>query len=233
MLFFADRSVGSKAKVGEAMKKGFFQLPDEKREKVVRACLAEFGAHDFEKAALDRIVEAAGISKGGLYEYISSKEELYLFVVELSYTRLYDYIHASLERDAKTEQPAVGLPADLLERFVVVSRTAIDFYVEHREMIGIIARTSHIDDGDLSEKVRAIFDEHFSSIFDSAVESGLAFPKERVVELLKWILVKTRNDFLREMSSGAAIPTVVTRYNEEWDFILEVLRRGVYEKSEL
>jgi AcrR family transcriptional regulator len=212
------------------MKNAFYQLPPEKREKVIAACLAEFGAHDFEKAALDRIVEAAGISKGGLYEYISSKEELYLFVVELSYTRLYDFLHASFERDGKAP-PGAGLPADLLERFSVVSRAAIDFYVEHPEMIGIIARTSRIDEGSLAEKARAIFNEHFSGIFDSATDSGLAFPKERLVDLLQWILVKTRTDFLREMSSGAPIPTVVSRYNEEWDFILAVLGKGIYSRG--
>lgn len=207
------------------MKEVFYQLPAEKRDKIIRACLAEFGARDFEKAALDRIVEAAGISKGGLYEYIATKEELYLFVVEHSYARLYDYLHASLEREGRI------LPADLLERFALVSRAAIDFYVEHPEMIGIIARTSRIDGGALAEKARAIFDGHFASIFDSATDTGLAFPKDSLVELMKWILVKTRNDFLREMSTGAAIPAVVASYIEEWDFILAVLRNGIYSRG--
>jgi len=210
------------------MKKAFFQLPAEKRAKIVGACLAEFGERDFERAALDRIIERAGISKGGLYEYIASKEELYLFIVGLSYARLYEHLHASLVRKG---QPGT-LPLDLIERFAVVSRAAIDFYVEHREMIGIIARTSHLDAGALKEKVDSIFDEHFAGIFDSAGDSGLAFPKGRLVELMKWILVKTRNDFLLEMSKGAAIPLVVSRYNEEWDFILAVLRRGIYSREE-
>jgi AcrR family transcriptional regulator len=204
------------------MKKAFFQLPEEKREKIVRACLAEFGSRDYEKAALDRIVDGAGISKGGLYEYIFSKEELYLFIVELSYSRLYDFLHRRLG------DSGAAMPADILERFGLVSRAAIDFYVEHPEMIGIIARTSHIDDAALADKVREIFDAHFAGIFDSAEATALAFPKSRLVELLKWILVKTRNDFLREMGTGADIPTVVSRYNEEWDFLLSVLGRGVY-----
>lgn len=204
------------------MKKEFFQLPEAKREKIIRSSVVEFGARDFEKAALDRIVEAAGISKGGLYEYISSKEELYLFVVELSYTRLYDFLHESLERAGRV------LPADLLERFAVVTRAAIDFYVEHPEMIGIIARTSRIEEGALAEKARAIFDERFTGIFDSAGDAALAFPKSRLIELMKWILIKTRNDFLHEMSSGTAVSTVAARYLEEWNFILAVLRTGIY-----
>jgi TetR/AcrR family transcriptional regulator len=204
------------------MKKAFHQLPEAKREKILSACLSEFGAHGFDKAALDRIVEAAGISKGGLYEYISSKEELFLYIVELSYTGLYEYIHKTLEEAGKK------LPDDLLERFSVVARTAIGFYVDHSEMIGIIAGTSRIDDPELAEKVRLIFEAHFSSIFASAGERGLAVSKERLVEFLKWILVKTRNDFLKEMHSGSPIPTVTARYVDEWDFFLSILRRGVY-----
>ena len=103
------------------MKQSFFKLQEAKREKIVSACLAEFGRYGFEKAALDRIVTAAGISKGGLYEYISSKEELYLYIVERSYAGLYEYIHDSLERAGSK------LPADLLERFSVVAKTAIGF----------------------------------------------------------------------------------------------------------
>jgi TetR/AcrR family transcriptional regulator len=206
------------------MKSIFFKLPEEKREKIIRACLSEFGERDYEKAALDRIVETAGISKGGLYEYISSKEELYLFAVDKSYSRLYEYLHDKLDRAGE------ALPADILDRFAVVSRAAIDFYVEYPEMIGIIAKTIHIDDTLLADKVRVIFDSHFAGIFDSAGAEGLAFPKKRVVELLQWILVKTRNDFLKEMSTGSDTPTVAAKYIEEWDFMLDVLRRGIYSK---
>ncbi len=203
------------------MKKAFFSLPDAKRDRLISSCLAEFGSKDFEKAALDRIVEAAGISKGGLYEYISSKEELYLYIVELSYARLYEHICQSLGGGER-------LPDDLLERFAVVARTAIDFYIGHPEMIGIIARTSRIDEPELAAKVAAIFEAHFSTVFSSAGDAGLAVPKERLVEFLKWILVKTRNDFLAELRSGCPLEMVTSRYLEEWDFFLTILRKGVY-----
>ena len=61
------------------MKHAFFQLFPEKQKAVLTAALNEFGTHDFDDASLDRVVASAGISKGGLYEYISSKEELYLY----------------------------------------------------------------------------------------------------------------------------------------------------------
>jgi AcrR family transcriptional regulator len=206
------------------MKQAFFKLAEAKRERIVSACLAEFGEHGFDKAALDRIVAAAGISKGGLYEYIATKEELYLYIVELSYAKLYDYIHDTIK------EAGHSLPEDLLERFSLVARTAIGFYVDHSAMIGIIAGASRIEDPALAEKAKAIFEAHFSRIFSSAGDAGLGVSKERLVEFLKWILVKTRNDFLKDMHTGSPIETVTARYVEEWDFFLSVLRRGVYSK---
>lgn len=207
------------------MKKAFYSLSDAKRERLIAACLSEFGARDFDKAALDRIVEAASISKGGLYEYISTKEELYLFIVEYSYSQLYEYINKSLQQEGRS------LPEDLLERFAVVARIAIDFYIEHPAMIGIIARTSRIDTPELSDKTARIFDAHFSVVFGTAGDSNLAVPKERLLEFLKWILIKTRNDFLKELSAGLPAETVTAHYLEEWDFFLTVLRRGAYKSG--
>jgi AcrR family transcriptional regulator len=207
------------------MKESFSKLPAEKREKIVRACLLEFGAREYGKAALDRIVESAGISKGGLYEYISSKEELYLYIVELSYSRLYEHLQGNLD------EAGAALPSDILERFALVSRAAVDFYVEHPEMIGIIANSSRIDDASISGKARSIFDSHFDAIFEGAGARGLAFPKARLVELLKWMSVKTRSDFLAAMASGRDIPTVVSGYIDERDFLLAVLGKGIYAEA--
>jgi TetR/AcrR family transcriptional regulator len=206
------------------MKKAFFQLPEEKREKIISSCLREFGLRDFEKAALDRIVESAGISKGGLYEYITTKEELYLHIVELCYSKLYDFLHGMLDRAGKK------LPEDVLERFSVVAHSAIDFYVAHPEMIGIISKTGHIDDEALAAKVAEIFDRRFSEMFDTVDDRPLAYDKKRVLDLLKWILAKTRNDFLKELASGADLALVQARYIEEWEFVLAILAGGVYAK---
>jgi len=207
------------------MKSAFYKLPQEKRERIVGACLAEFGAKEYEKAALDRIVEAAGISKGGLYEYISSKEELYLFVVEHSYSKLYDFLRDRLAEAGEE------LPDDILDRFAAAARAAIDFYLAHPEMIGVIDRTTRIDDPALASKLEGIFGRHYARVFDTEGDSGLAFPRQDVADLIKWLLAKTRGDFLRDLASGSDSSTVSARYVGEWDFILGVMRRGVYKDS--
>ena len=41
------------------MKQAYFQLSPEKRDLILAAACAEFGAHDFDAASLDRVVAAA------------------------------------------------------------------------------------------------------------------------------------------------------------------------------
>jgi hypothetical protein len=45
---------------------------------------------------------------------------------------------------------------------------------------------------------------------------------------MKWLLAKTRTDFLAEQAAGSDQSTVRERYLEEWDFLLSVLKSGIY-----
>jgi AcrR family transcriptional regulator len=55
----------------------------------MRAALDEFAAHGFHDASLNRVIEAAGISKGSMYYYFDSKEDLYAHVVRVELERLF------------------------------------------------------------------------------------------------------------------------------------------------
>lgn len=58
----------------------FTKLPPAQQERILYAALAEFAAHGFHDASLNRVVEAAGISKGSLYYYFDGKVDLYAHV---------------------------------------------------------------------------------------------------------------------------------------------------------
>ena len=122
------------------MKKTFSRIPEEKRRRVIESSIEEFAEFGYDKGSLDRIIKKSGISKGGLYEYISSKQELFLFVAEHAYSLLYDHITAEIGKDNKK------LPDDILDRFHLVSSKAIDFYLENPLQIKLIIMTAHIID---------------------------------------------------------------------------------------
>lgn len=59
----------------------FFRLPAEKRETLLRAARAEFSRVSFAGASINKIVQAAGISRGSFYLYFSDKADLFRHLV--------------------------------------------------------------------------------------------------------------------------------------------------------
>ena len=72
-------------------KKTFFNLPEEKREKIIEMALEEFSKNTFTNASITKIAENAGIAKGSVYQYFSDKKDLYKYIVELSGQKKFEY----------------------------------------------------------------------------------------------------------------------------------------------
>lgn len=53
-------------------------LDKTKKEKIMKASLEEFSEFGFDKASTDRISQRAGVSKGLIFHYFGSKENLYM-----------------------------------------------------------------------------------------------------------------------------------------------------------
>lgn len=55
----------------------FYNLPEEKRERLLRAAREEFSRVPYESASVNRIIRSAGIPRGSFYMYFTDKEELF------------------------------------------------------------------------------------------------------------------------------------------------------------
>ena len=61
--------------------KTFYNLPEEKRIRIFEAAVDEFSEVRFSEASINRIVKAAGISRGSFYQYFEDKDDLFRHVV--------------------------------------------------------------------------------------------------------------------------------------------------------
>lgn len=70
----------------------FWNLPDAKRENLVRIALEEFADHDYAAASVSRVVARAGIAKGSLYQYFDDKQDLFLHLVDRAQRTLLEVV---------------------------------------------------------------------------------------------------------------------------------------------
>ena len=63
-------------------KSTFYNLNEEKREKIKRALKNEFTKHTFEKASISNIIEEANIPRGSFYQYFEDKEDALKYIIE-------------------------------------------------------------------------------------------------------------------------------------------------------
>jgi AcrR family transcriptional regulator len=101
-------------------KETFFNLAAEKNERVTRAAIAEFAAHDYVSANLDRISAASAVPKGSLYQYFDDKEDCYRYAVSSGIARAAAHFEESLRRRR---------PRDCFELF----RRSLVFVVDLRQ----------------------------------------------------------------------------------------------------
>lgn len=64
-------------------KETFFNLPEEKRQRILDLAIEEFAHHDYQTASISRIVAEAGIAKGSFYQYFEDKADLYRYLLNL------------------------------------------------------------------------------------------------------------------------------------------------------
>lgn len=66
----------------------FDNLDPAKQESILSVAAQEFAENGYSKASVNRIIEAAGLSKGSLYYYFEDKSDLFSTVLERAITRL-------------------------------------------------------------------------------------------------------------------------------------------------
>lgn len=74
-------------------KQTFFNLPDDKRERILNAAIDEFAEYYYHKASITRIVNNAEIAKGSFYQYFQDKKDLFKHVVEKIGEKKMEYLY--------------------------------------------------------------------------------------------------------------------------------------------
>jgi AcrR family transcriptional regulator len=90
----------------------FAKLPPEQQESILAVALEEFAARGYYEASLNRVIEAAGISKGSMYYYFDGKEDLYVHVTRGAIAQLFARVGVAPDLEAADADSFWSLVAD-------------------------------------------------------------------------------------------------------------------------
>lgn len=117
--------------VANMPKQTFFNLPEEKREKIVGAAVDEFIEYGLENASTNRIVENSGISKGSFYQYFNDKQDVFKHLLAVLEQEKMEYF-----RDK--HPPSMNL--DTFEYFRWMIKVGMEFNTFNPRMVQAISR---------------------------------------------------------------------------------------------
>ena len=76
----------------------------ETKDKIILKALQYFAENDYQSVSLNSIAEGIGITKGGIYHYFSSKDELYMECLITVFERVREFSIDAMSEDASLEE---------------------------------------------------------------------------------------------------------------------------------
>lgn len=149
-----------------------------KKNNMIKIAAKLFSQKSFHDVTMDEIAEKVGVAKGTIYLYFSSKDNLYLEILE----HTFDSIESLLEKEVNTD----FLAPDKLKKVLAI---VINFYRENIDVLKILSRDeTHLiqEHHDLTEKWRLRRIELYEKIIEKGIKEG-SF-KTRNTELAALIL---------------------------------------------
>jgi TetR/AcrR family transcriptional regulator len=90
---------------------------DDKRQAILDRSAVLFSAHGYDRASMNKIAEACGVSKANLYHYYKDKEGLLFDVIRFHLEELLEVVETADDPSAPPEARLRGLIAALLEAY--------------------------------------------------------------------------------------------------------------------
>ena len=135
-----------------------------RRDEILRTATDLFSEKSYHDVTMEEIAEEMGVSKGTIYNYFSSKENLYLEILKESF----EAIEALLHKEIENRDPA---PAKLKKLLT----TIFTFYRENRKVLRILSRDeTHLlkEHFELTEKWRMERLRLYEKIMKKGIDEG-------------------------------------------------------------
>lgn len=201
----------------------FFDLSEEKRGTIISAGIKEFSNYGYENSSTNRIVKEAGISKGSLFKYFSTKEDFYFYILDVT----------ANEMISDLKEKANALSKELFQRIIEYSTLEFSWYILNPEKSKIIVNAFSKRDTDISQKIEMRYGRKEQDIYYWLLQdvdtSSFRWNKKKTIEILRWFLKGFNDDFLRlsQEENHNVFEKLKKAYISSLSEYIEMLKKGL------
>ncbi|MBQ9928744.1 MAG: TetR/AcrR family transcriptional regulator [Lachnospiraceae bacterium] len=205
----------------------FFNLEAEKQNRIIQAAITEFAQNTYVNASTNRIVKACGISKGSLFKYFTDKEDLYFFLL--------DTVMWEMLRDIESD--VENLSTELFQRIIDYSALEISWYIKNPDKGRLIMSAVTEKDEEICSRMAERYGARGENIYYELLADiegkNLKIAKEKIAELLKWVLEGFNETFLKKADiKKESFEQLKENYIQELSNYIEILKTGFIERKE-
>ena len=204
----------------------FLSIEEEKQERVINAALTEFAQKSYSAASTNEIAREAGISKGLLFHYFTSKKDLYLYLYDHAVKLLSEEIAAKIDPEER----------ELFARLRQVSVLKLGIYRVHPNLFDFMKMAFFEESADVKPELlernkRIAASEYhrlFADIDTSRFKEGI--DPGRAMNVILWSM-EGLGEQEREKHKRSGGELDVDRLMEEFDRYMELFKLSFYEEE--
>ena len=205
----------------------FLNLEAEKQNRIIQAAIKEFAHNTYINASTNRIVKECGISKGSLFKYFVDKEDLYFFILDTVMWEMLRDIEGNVE----------NLPTELFQRIIDYSALEISWYIKNPDKGRLIMSAVTEKDEEICSRMAERYGARGENIYYELLADiegkNLKIAKEKIAELLKWVLEGFNETFLKKADiKKESFEQLKENYIQELSNYIEILKTGFIERKE-
>jgi len=201
----------------------FYSLENSKQERIINAALKEFARSGYEKASTNEIIKEAGISKGSLFNYFNSKEELYLF--------LFDYVVKII--DIVYDQ-VNWKENDFFERIKQLGFAKFKIYGKFPQAFDFLNAAAHEDAAEVKAKInkieKAVLDKGLDKVYQNIDWTKFREDIElkKMINIINWTMLSFSEEQRNNVNHFEDVTMDVLK---EWDGYFDILKQCFYKQN--
>jgi TetR/AcrR family transcriptional regulator len=209
----------------EQLTSKFFNLDEEKQQRILNAALNEFAQKGYDHASTNAMVKAAGISKGLLFHYFKNKKELYLF--------LHQHFIAVLLKEFFDEKQF--MEPDVFERLkniMILKSQLMNKYPEiFNFFISAYRETSSEIKNEVDNSHHELMQSSYAKIFEN-IDTTLFkanIDMKRAIQVVFWTLEGYSNQVMEKVKQTGQSDNDFTEEFAEADLYIQMLKKAFYQ----